>query len=150
MAGYPLSVPAPAWDVCYPDGSPVLQVLSHESAKRSAPPYRALVYQAHPRWSHEHLGDPRWIDAMLAEAARLLGRWAGEPTLVQGHRWRFARTDRGAELSGPLCLGLPGGARLGLTGELFAPGGGLAGAFASGARLAARLLADGGAKKDHR
>jgi predicted NAD/FAD-dependent oxidoreductase len=82
---------------------------------------------------------------MLAEAARLLGRWAAEPILVQGHRWRHARTDRGAELSAPLYLALPGGARLGIAGELFAPGGGIEGAWAAASSLAARILVE-----DHR
>ncbi len=142
MAGYPLDAPAPPWDVCYPEDSSVLQILSHESTKRASPPYRALVYQAHARWSREHLDDAGWIDTLLAEAGRLLGPWAARPRFVQGHRWRHARTDLGAELSAPLFLELPGGARLGLAGELFAPGGGVAGAWTAGDRLARRILAE--------
>lgn len=152
IAGYPLDAPAPPWDVCYPEHSGVLQILAHDSAKRASPAFRAMVYQAHPRWSREHLTDashagghpqtPGWPEAMLAEAAQILGPWAAQPRFVQAHRWRHARTDLGAELCAPLYLPLPGGARLGITGELFAPGGGVSGAFTAGRRMARRILAE--------
>jgi hypothetical protein len=142
IAGYPLEVPAPAWDLHLPDASRVLQLIAHDSTKRAAPTYRALVYQAEARWSLEHLDDPAWAPAMLAEGGRLLGPWAAAPSFSEPHRWRYARTDRGAELSAPLLLGLPGGARLGLAGELFAAGGGVEGAWISGQRLARRILED--------
>jgi len=142
IAGYPLEVPAPAWDLYFPDASRVLQVAAHDSTKRAAPGYRALVYQAHASWSHDHLDDPAWAPALLAEAARVLGPWAAAPWFSEPHRWRHARTDRGAELAAPLLLGLPGGARLGLAGELFAAGGGVEGAWISGRRLAQRILED--------
>jgi renalase len=142
VAGYPLTVPAPGWDICYPEGSRVLQLLAHDSAKRPSPAYRALVYQAHPRWSREHFADEHWPEAMIAEAARLVGRWAAEPSFRHAHRWRHARTDLGAELSAPLLLALPGGARLGIAGELFSPGGGVEAAWLSGGRLARRILGE--------
>lgn len=142
LAGYPLSAPAPPWDIHYPEASRVLQAVAHESTKRVDPAYRAMVYQASPRWSHEHLGDADWAGAMLAEAGRLLGPWASAPTFFEPHRWRYARTELGAELAAPLLLTLPGGARLGLAGELFAPGGGVEGAWISGRRLAKRILED--------
>jgi len=142
LAGYPLAAAAPTWDICYPGDSPVLQILAQDSTKRDRPAFHAMVYQAHPRWSREHLDDPRWPDAILAEAARILGPWAAAPTWTQSHRWRHARTDRSAELRGPLHLELPGGARLGLCGELFAPGGGVEAAWSSGERLARRILAE--------
>lgn len=141
LAGYPLDVPVPPWHVHYPEDSRVLQVVSHDSAKRPAPLYRALVYQAHPRWSRERLGDDGWPREMLGEAARLLGPWAAEPRFHHAHRWHYARTDRGAELSDPLLLHLPGGARLGFTGELFARGSGVEAAWLSGRRMARRILA---------
>jgi hypothetical protein len=131
---------APAWDVHYPEESRILQLIAHDSSKRPAPSFLAMVYQAHPRWSREHLGDDDWPAAMLAEAGRILGPWAASPTFTQAHAWRQARTDLGAELSAPLLCTLPGGARLGLAGELFAPGGGIEAAWVSGQRLARRIL----------
>jgi hypothetical protein len=156
IAAYPDSVPAPAFHVSYPDDSRILQVISHDSSKRVAPAATVLVYQAHARWSREHL-DPTgaapdraasdvWARALLAEAARLLGPWAAEPTSFQAHRWRHARTDRSAELGAPILLHLPGdgapGPRLGFAGELFSPGGGVESAWMSGTRLARMILAE--------
>jgi hypothetical protein len=140
-AGYSLDTPAPPFHLHYPEASRVLQVISHESSKRPGAAYRAMVYQAHPRWSREHQNDPEHAPAMIAEAASLLGAWAGEPRFVRAHRWRYARTDRGAEMSGAPLLRLPGGARLGLAGELFAPGGGVEAAWLSGRSLARHILA---------
>jgi renalase len=143
LAAYPHQDLEPLpWDVCYPAGSQVLQALVQDSAKRVSPQQRVMVYQAHPRWSHEHLGDDRWSDRVLDEAARILGPWAGDPCLLHPHRWLHARTDLGAELSAPVYLALPGGARLGLAGELFAPGGGVEAAWMSAQRLARRILAE--------
>lgn len=141
MAGYPNSCPAPAWDVCYPEDSPILQLIAHDSAKRENPEGRILVLQARPAWSQAHLenGPEAWSAALLGEARRLAGDWAGSPEWVQGHRWRFSRVDRGCEFSGPMLLEFPGGARLGLAGEVFFPGGGVQAAFLSGLRLAERL-----------
>jgi renalase len=143
-AGGPIEtgVPAPGWDICYPEASRVLQLLAHDSAKRPSPAYRAMVYQAQPRWSREHFADEHWPEAMIAEAARLLGPWAAEPSFRHAHRWRHARTDLGAELAAPLFFELPGGARLGIAGELFSPGGGVEAAWLSGGRLARRILAE--------
>jgi len=140
LATYGAGAPRPAWDVAYPEGSRVLQIASHDSAKRAGAPPLALVLQAHPGWSRQHLEDPAWPQALLAEAARLLGPWAGAPVAFEPHRWRLARVDGSAELAGPLLLTLPGGARLGLCGDRFAPGGGVEAAWQSGRRLAQRLL----------
>jgi hypothetical protein len=142
IALYPHDAPEPAWDAIYPEESPVLQLVAHDSRKRQNARFRALVYQAHARFSREHLGDERWADALLDEAARLLGPWAAAPLERHAHRWRYARTDLGAELAAPLCLSLPGGARLGVAGELFAPGGGVQAAWVSGQSLARRFLAE--------
>lgn len=145
LAGYTAQAPVPDWEIWYPEDSKILQVLSHDSSKRIAPRYQVLVLQAHPRWSRDHLEqDPAlWSEAMLREAARLVGSWAGQPLWHQSHRWRHARLDRGDELSSPILLELPGGARLGLVGEVFAPGGGAQAAFLSGTRLARRLTGAG-------
>lgn len=142
IAGYPADVPAPAFHVCYPEDSRVLQVLAHDSTKRREPSFTAFVYQAHPRWSRERAGDEGWPLALLAEAARILGPWAAEPRFFHSHRWRYARTDRGAEMAAPVLLRLGGGARLGLAGEVFAPGGGVEAAWISGRQLARKILAE--------
>jgi len=138
---YPPSAPRPPWDVCYPEDSAVLQIVSHDSSKRVAPAFLALVCQAHPRWSREHSEEPLWPDLLLGEMARLLGQWALWPLHRHPHRWRYARTSRSGELTGPLLLRLPGGGRLGLCGDRFAPGGGVEAAWISGRALARRLLA---------
>lgn len=140
IAVYPPEAPRPAWHCCYPDGSPVLQLAVHDSAKRPAPEATILVLQAHPRWSREHLDDPAWPGRLLAEAGRVIGPWAALPRHQEPHRWRHARHDRSAELAAPLLLALPGGARLGLCGDRFAPGGGVEAAWRSGRALAHRIL----------
>ncbi|MEO7327545.1 MAG: FAD-dependent oxidoreductase [Minicystis sp.] len=142
IAGYPLDAPEPPAHVSYPEDSLVLQLMVHDSSKRVAPTARVMVYQALPRWSHAHLDDPDWPAALLAEAARLLGPWAAAPQFTHPHRWRHARTNRGSELMAPLLVHLPGGQRLGLAGELFAPGGGVEAAWVSGLGLARRALAE--------
>jgi hypothetical protein len=155
IAAYPAGVPGPPFHLSYPEDSTILQVLAHDSSKRVAPAQTVMVYQAHPRWSRAHMDAPHadapptapseaWTRALLDEAARLLGPWAGAPSFVQAHRWRYARTDRGTELSAPILLRLPGepGPSLGFAGELFFPGGGASAAWMSGVRLARMILAE--------
>jgi hypothetical protein len=137
---YSLQAPAPPWQVCYPEDSRVVQLVSHDSSKRRAPSFRALLFQAHPRWSGEHLEDPGWTERILEEAGRIVAPWAAEPLFQHAHRWRFARTGRAGELSGPLLIRLPGGSRLGVCGDRFASGGGVEGAWLSGRALARRIL----------
>ena len=81
-----------------------------------------------------------WAAEVLSLAARHLGPWARLPDEFHPHRWRYGRLDRGAELAEPLRLVLDGGQRLGLAGDLFAPGGGVQAAWLSGHRLAERFL----------
>ncbi len=145
MAGYPQGMgDATRFDLCYPESSRVMQLIAHDSAKRAAPTQCVMVYQARPGWSRERLeaDSARWAAEMLEEAGRLCGEWAVRPVWHQTHRWRYARVDRGSELSNPLLVGFPGGARLGLAGELFAPGGGVEAAYLSGRRLADRIQED--------
>jgi len=141
LATYPDDAPRPAWHVSYPETSSVVQLVSHESSKGRAGPL-ALVVQAHAAWSRQHLDDERWDEALLGELGRIHGAWAGRPATAQRHRWRWARGDAFAELASPLWLALPGGARLGLTGDRFAPGGGVEAAWHAGRRLAARILSE--------
>jgi predicted NAD/FAD-dependent oxidoreductase len=139
---YPRSAPAPGWHALFPEGSPCLQVVTHDSAKRVSPAMLGIVYQAAPRWSRERLEAADWHRDLLAEAERLLGPWAARPVAMHAHRWRWARNDASAQLSSPTLFSLPGGARLGICGDRFAPGGGLEAAWRSGRSLAARLLGE--------
>lgn len=139
LALYPEDAPRPGWQVLYPERSP-LMLVAHDSAKRPPGARLALVLQARAGWSREHLEDPGWPGALLAEAGRLLGGWAARPAHQHAHRWRHARHDGAALLSGPVLLPL-GAGRLGLCGDRFGPGGGVEGAWRSGRALAARLLA---------
>jgi len=140
MATYSEDTPRPAWHVGYPENSSVVQLVSHESSKRVATGEPVLVVQAHAAWSHRHLEDAGWPEALLREAAAIYGDWFARPKVVEHHRWLFARGDLAGELASPLWLGLPGGAHLGLAGERFGPGGGVQAAWISGRRLAKRIL----------
>ncbi len=146
VAGYDTAVPVPPWEMWYPEDSRVVHLVSHDSSKRAAGARLTLVVQAQPRWSRERLDLPpeRWVPEMLAEVVRLAGPWAGTPRWTWTHRWRHARVDAGTELAAPILATLPGGTRLGLTGELFAPGGGAEAAWLAGRALATRLGSHGG------
>jgi hypothetical protein len=144
IAGYdPSRTEEVAWDVCYPDDSERLQLIAHDSTKRPAARWRTLVLQGRPRWSRANLAAPAaaWRAELLGEAAARLGAWARHPAFTHAHVWRHARLDRGSELAAPLVVTLDGGGRLGLTGELFARGGGVQAAWLAGGALAARLTA---------
>ncbi len=134
--------PVPDFDVRYPEASEVLTLVAHDSAKRPEPRALALVFQAEPRWSREHLGVPEeeWSTGILAAAGDLLGSWAATPRQHSSHRWTYARVDRGNELTSPLLIRGKAGARLGLAGDVFAPGGGIQASYLSGDHLATRLL----------
>lgn len=141
LAGYGPKVPSPPWHLLYPEDSPSLLLVSHDSAKRPDPGPPVLVLQARPAWSRARLETETetWIGELLHEAGRLMGDWAARPAWSQAHRWRFARADAGSELTRSLLLALPGGGRLGLAGEVFSPGGGVQASWASGRELARRL-----------
>jgi hypothetical protein len=142
LAGYPLDAIRPSWDICYPDDSAIVQAISHDSTKRAAPRFVVFVVQARPCWSRVHLEEPEntWVAELIQEAARVVGPWAGRPSWVQAHRWRFARSDRGSEMSRPLALRVRGGGRVLVTGESFAPGGGIEAAWLAGNASARRLI----------
>jgi predicted NAD/FAD-dependent oxidoreductase len=146
MAGYDRSVPEPDWDVLYPERTEALMLVSHDSSKRREPKQRVLVMQASPGWSRRHLdAKPEdWSATLLAEAAEVVGPWAARPTWTQPHRWRYSRVDLGNELSGPVRIELPGGASIGMAGDMFAPGGGAEAAYCAGRTLARRLLQEDG------
>jgi len=142
LAGYERDAPRPSWDVAYPGDSTIVQMVSHDSSKRASPRFIVLVIQARPCWSRVHLESPDagWSAELVAEAARLFGAWAGKPVWVEAHRWRFARTDRGSELTRPVAFSIRGGGRVIVTGESFAPGGGIEASWMAGNAAATRLL----------
>lgn len=144
LAGYPLSVSQPDWDVSYPEDSKILMLISHDSAKRKDKRFLALVYQCHSRWSRQQLEERSdvWKADVVEEATRRMGEWAGRPLWLQEHRWRYARAEPANTLAGPMLLPLTGGLRLGLAGEVFAPSGGVEAAWLSGRRLAERILGE--------
>ena len=143
VLGLPLDGPAPEFDILYPDDSPVVQLIAHDSSKREDPSYRVLVVQANAQWSREHLEDDRdvWRAALTQEAARLVGDWVADPAWSEVHRWRFAKTMATTEMSAPQVFGLPGGGQLGLANEAFTLEAGVQGAWRAGRRLAQKLLA---------
>jgi predicted NAD/FAD-dependent oxidoreductase len=142
IAGYAPQGSPPPWDAWYPEDSASVQMISHDSTKRKAPSRLVLVVQARPCWSRVNMAAPQesWAAELVQETARILGPWAGDPLWVQPHRWRFARTDRGSEMSRPLVLRVPEGGRVVVTGEAFAPGGGIEAAWLAGRASARRLL----------
>jgi len=142
ICGYPGGGSAPPWEVCYPADSASVQMISHDSSKRRRARFTVLVIQGKPCWSRVRLDDPEssWGAELIAEAARIAGPWAAVPAWVQFHRWRFARSDRGSELSRPVKVHLPGGGRLVVTGEAFAPGGGIEAAWTAGRAAARRVM----------
>ena len=141
IAGYPASVPAPDWDVCYPEDDPVLLLLSNESAKRPHAASRIMVYQGSARWSRQRMGSDteQWARDLLEAAARRLGPWAAVPLWTHPHRWKYSRVDRANELAAPLRISV-GELRVGIIGDLFSPGGGLQAAWQAGDRLGAQLM----------
>ena len=135
----------PSWDIMFPEASTILQVAAHDSAKRHQPRSTVLVLQAQPRWSRVRLDEAPevWARTLIEEAGRFVGAWARTPRVTRTHRWKYARVDAGCELTHPLLIELAGGSRLGVAGELFAPGGGVEAAWLSGHRLAGRMLKEG-------
>lgn len=144
LAAYALETPAPDWDILYPGESESLQLIAQDSRKRSQPKYLTLVLQARPRWSRGRLEAPAetWAGELLRSASELLGEWVLRPLWTAPHRWLHARVDRGNELARPLLVRLPAGPRVGLAGDVFAPGGGVQAAWLSGSALAQRLMTE--------
>lgn len=144
LVGYE-GVPPPPWDLLYPASSRAVLLVSNETSKRSlgrgAGP--SLVLQARPGWSAARLDrDPQvWARELLAEASDLVGPWVNQPQTLLPHRWEYARLAPSDHLTRPLLLEQPGSVgRLGVTGDLFDPEGGLQGAWKAGRALAHRIL----------
>ncbi len=134
----------PAWDLLYPDDQERLQLIAVDSRKREEPAHLTLVVQARPWWSRKRLdrAEGTWAEELLHEAAGRVGDWVRKPLWVSSQAWRYARVDRGNELARPLLTRFASGARLGLAGDVFAPGGGVQAAWLSGSALAQRLLTE--------
>jgi len=138
----PENAEVPPWDIWYPETSAALLLVAHDSAKRDNPKNVALVLQARPAWSRAILSTDEgvWVPELLGDAARNIGSWVARPRTWQAHMWHHARTSPDCELAGPLLLDLERSRRIGIAGELFAPGGGVQAAWQSGKQLALRLL----------
>lgn len=141
IAGYPRGSPAPPWDLAYPDDSPLLQTLSHDSTKRGSAAATILVCQAGAAWSRSHVDEPpdAWAPLVLREAVRIAGDWAAAPEWVQAHRWRYSRGGPATRLAHPPLVTTERGARIGLAGDGFSRRGGVEGAWLSGRELARRI-----------
>jgi len=144
IAGYPAGTSNPAWDVCYPRESAILQMVSQDSTKRPAPAGPVFVSQARPGWSASHWNDrpSDWSSAMLSALGQVCGDDLTRPAWSDTHRWRYARMAGGDGLTAPLLLRLDGGSRVGIAGEATCAEGGVQGAWRSGRRMALRLLGD--------
>ena len=143
IAQYAHGTVEPDWDVCYPEDDDALLLIGNDSAKRPHGDHVTLVCQAAARWSRARFEAPRdeWSVELLARAARRVGAWVASPERVHLHRWRYARLDKANELAGPVIV-RSGKCRVGLAGDLFAPGGGMQAAWLSGDRLGAQLAHD--------
>jgi len=144
LAGYPLDAPSIDWDLYYPSEDSISMLIAHDSAKRREKKWQVLVYQCRSCFSRRHLEDDpeAWIPSVLSDARRLLGDWAGRPAWSDSHRWRYSRVDSANTLARPLWISLGNGARIGIGGEVFTPGGGVEGAFLSGLRLSEEVLGE--------
>lgn len=142
LAGYPLDSAEPEWDLFYPSDESLSMLVAHDSSKRKEKKWRVLVYQCRSCFSRRHLeDDPEvWMNLVLSDASRLLGDWAGRPLWREPHRWRYSRADSANTLAQPFWIPLENGARIGIGGEVFSPGGGVEGAFLSGLELAERVV----------
>ena len=140
VAGYEKSVTWPDWDISYPDTRSSIMLIGNESKKRPDQNGGILVYQATSAWSVEHLDDipETWSRALLGDAVKLLGTWAGTPSWTHLHRWRFGRVAGGNELAESIIIRF-GDVKVGLAGDVFSPGAGVQAAWLSGDRLAERL-----------
>ena len=144
IAGYPAGASIPEWDVCYPQESGILQMVTQDSRKRPAPAPPVFVLQGRPGWSAKHWddGSAAWTQDMLSAASPLCGDWIMRPKWTDTHRWRYARLTGGDALTTPLLVRLANGSRIGIAGEATAEGGGVQAAWLSGQRMARRLLGD--------
>jgi renalase len=140
VAVYRAGTTMPDWDVLYPEDDASILLVGNESSKRPGSGAPTLVIQGSARWSRRQLERPpeEWSKELLGGAALLLGPWAASPEWIRPHRWRYARLDPANELAAPVLAPL-GRSRLGLAGDLFAPGGGVQAAWLSGDRLGQML-----------
>jgi predicted NAD/FAD-dependent oxidoreductase len=128
------------FDGAFVDDDALAWVAKDSSKPGRTTPHETWVLHATPTFSAGHLdGSPdAALPELLAAFARVTGRASPQPTFTSVHRWRYARSadarDVGERWSDE--------ARLGLCGDWCA-GDRVEGAFVSGRRLAARLVARG-------
>ncbi len=141
IATYPSGTPRPVWDIAYPPDCEALHAVVNDSSKRAEPEPLTLVVHGRARFSRESLAQPveEWSRALLADAARAVGRWVEHPASRQVHTWHHAMVQPITELAAPLALRLDQGEVLGICGDGFGPEGGLEGAYRSGIALATRM-----------
>jgi predicted NAD/FAD-dependent oxidoreductase len=144
IAGYPEGAVVPAWDVCYPLESDILQMVIQDSSKRAEPASPVFVFQGRPRWSARHWDDRPgdWTAALLDAATPSCGDRVARPAWTDVQRWRYARLAGGDALTTPPVVCLSNGCRVGVAGEATVPDGGVQGAWLSGRRIARRLLGE--------
>jgi len=141
IAGYPLDVPEPDFDVCHPLDATMLHTIANDSSKRDAPRHRVLVLQARPRYSAERFDDPpeAWARELLWEAGEVLGAWAAAPAWHALHRWRVARVLARHQVGDGVAFPSPQGGGIAVIGDAFAAVPGLEGAYLSGVAMAEQL-----------
>ncbi len=141
LAGYDADRPEPEFDLWLPDDGDVVQTIVHDSSKRDRPAWTVLVVQAFAAWSSANLSEPVEVSgrALLEEVGRIAGRRFAMPRAFQVHRWRYARPYGGSQLAAPMLLRPRETGMMALTGDLFAPGGGVQGAWRAGGEIARRM-----------
>lgn len=141
IAGYAPGSPEPRFEAWNPFESTMLQMVLHDSAKRSSPSRCVLVLHSRPHFARSRMDDSPvdWSRDMVWEAGELLGEWAAAPEWTQAHRWSSGRVRIGDHWDAPLVLRAPEGGTLVLAGDAFGGRPGVEGAWRSGV-LAARAL----------
>ncbi len=141
IAGYPLDAPEPSFDLWFPLEATMLHAIAHDSAKRNDPRWRVMVYHGKGDFSREHFEDEpaRWSEALLWEAAELLGDWAALAEWTDTQRWESARLWPGESCGRPMTLESQRGGVVALCGDAFAEDPGLEGAYLSGISLAEQI-----------
>ena len=143
MAGYG-DAPPPDFDAWFPLEATMLHAIGNDSSKREPGAELALVLQARPRFSLEHLDAPpeEWTRELVWEAAELMGPWAGRPRWTRSHAWRTARVlPRDVLGEAFLFEREPGrpGPRVAVIGDAFARDAGMEAAYLSGVAMAERI-----------
>jgi renalase len=141
IARYPGGVRDPGFDLWHPASTAVIHAVIHDSAKRSEPAQRTLVFHGRESFSRDYLLRDRdeWASELLWEAGQLLGEWAARPAAFHAHAWSCARLRPGYTMGEVVTFESPAGACVSLCGDAFAAQPGLEGAFMSGIALGEQI-----------